>query len=197
MPCLVPHRGRETYHGAIITWKRFPYSGLFCEQNHRSTAKGKSVGVWNALKLEKINRKALRIVVNDYTLSYTDLLHTTKRCPLYVSRLKSMATEMFKSMTHNSPTFIENLFTMSDTPYDLRGGKSIIQPSVETTTFGLKSFRYEGAKLWNNLPSEMKCASSLKDFKVLVKQWTGPSCHCRSCVLCDIDQLWAALGYTC
>ena len=137
------------------------------------------------------------IVVNDYTLSYTDLLHTTKRCPLYVSRLKSMATEMFKSMTHNSPTFIENLFTMSDTPYDLRGGKSIIQPSVETTTFGLKSFRYEGAKLWNNLPSEMKCASSLKDFKVLVKQWTGPSCHCRSCVLCDIDQLWAALGYTC
>ena len=32
-----------------------------------------------------------------------------KRCPLYVSRLKSMATEMFKSMTHKSPTFIESL----------------------------------------------------------------------------------------
>ena len=87
------------------------------------------------------------------------------------------------------------LKTMSDTPYDLRGGKSIIQPSVETTTFGLKSFRYEGAKLWNNLPSQMKCASSPKDFKILVKQWTGPSCYCRSCVLCDIDQLWAALGH--
>ena len=100
-----------------------------------------------------------------------------------------MATEMFKFMTHNSPTFIENLFTLSDTPYDLRGGKSITQTSVETTTFGLKSFKYEGAKLWNNLPSQMKCASSLKDFKVLVKQWTGPSCHSRSCVLCDIDQL--------
>ena len=36
----------------------------------------------NALKLEKINRQALRIVVNDYTLSYTDLLITTSdvRC---------------------------------------------------------------------------------------------------------------------
>ena len=50
------------------------------------------------------------------------------------------------------------------------------------------------AKLWNNLPSQMECAASLNDFKVLVKQWTGPSCRCRSC---DIDQLWAALRYAC
>ena len=151
----------------------------------------------SVIKIEKINRKALRIVMNDYTLSYTDLLSTTKRCPLYVSRLKSMATEMFKSMTHNSPIFIENLFTVSDTSYDLRDGKTITQPPVETTTFGLKSFRYEGAKLWNNLPSQMKCASSLNDFKVLVKQWTGPTCRCGSCVLCDINQLWAALRCAC
>ena len=45
-------------------------------------------------------------------------------------------------MTHNSPIFIENLFTVSDTSYDLRGGKTIIQPPVETTTFGLKSFNH-------------------------------------------------------
>ena len=96
----------------------------------------------NSLEIEKINRKALRIVVNDYTLSYADIFSTTKLCPLHVSRLKSMATDMFKSMSHNCPTFIENFFTMPDTPYDLRGGKSMIQPSVETTTFGLKSFRY-------------------------------------------------------
>ena len=66
----------------------------------------------SVVRIDKINRKALRIVVNDYTLPYPDLLSTMKRCPLYVSRLKSMATEMFKSMTHNSPTFIENLFTV-------------------------------------------------------------------------------------
>ena len=130
--------------------------------------------------------------MNDYTLSYTDLFSTTKPCPLYVSRLKSMATEKFKSMTHNSPTFIKNLFTMSDTPYDLRGGKSIIQPSVETTTFCLKSFRYEGAKLWNNLPSQMKCASSLKYFKVLVKEWMVPPViadHMFYVILTNSEQL--------
>ena len=124
----------------------------------------------SVIKIEKINRKALRIVVNEYALSNTVLLSTMKRCPVYVSRLKSMATEMFKSMTHNSPIFVENLFTLSDTSYDLRGGKTII---VATTTFGLKSFRYAGAKLWNNLPSQMKCASCLNDFKGLMNQWTG------------------------
>ena len=102
--------------------------------------------------------------MNDYTMSYTDFFSTMKLCPLYVSRLKSMATEMFMSITHNSTIFIENLFTVSDTFYDLHGGKTIIHPPVETTTFGLKSFRYEGAKLWDNLPSQMKCASSLNDF---------------------------------
>ena len=151
----------------------------------------------SVIKIEKINRKALRMVVNDYTLSYTDVLSTMKRCPLYVTRLKSMATEMFMSMTHNSPIFIENLFTVTDTSYDLRGGKTIFQPPVETTTFGLKLFRYEGAKLWNNLPSQMKCASSLNDFTVLVKQRTGPTCRWGSSVLCDINQLWSALRYAC
>ena len=41
-----------------------------------------------------------------------------------------MATEMFKFMTHNSPIFIENLFTVSDTSYDLRGGKTTVKPLV-------------------------------------------------------------------
>ena len=49
----------------------------------------------SVIEIEKINRKALRIVVNDYTLSYTDLLSTMERCPMYVSRLKSMATEIY------------------------------------------------------------------------------------------------------
>ena len=67
--------------------------------------------------IEKINRKAMRIVVNDYTSSYADILSTMKRCPQYVSRLKSMATEMI----YNSPTFIENrftLFTLFDNSYE-------------------------------------------------------------------------------
>ena len=41
-----------------------------------------------------------------------------------------MVSEMFKSKTHNSPTFIENPFIVSHTSYYLRGSKNVIQPSI-------------------------------------------------------------------
>lgn len=143
----------------------------------------------NTIKIEKINKKALRIVMNDFSLSYVESLSSLKRCSLYLLRMKSMANEMYKCLNNISPEFLKNLFAVSEYPYELRGGKSLVQPVVDSTTFGLKSFRYEGAKLWNCLPSQIKSATSFCEFKTLMKQWTGPTCQCRSCVLCDIGCL--------
>ena len=55
------------------------------------------------------------------------------------------------------------------------------QPLVRTVTYGIKSLRYFGAKLWNNLPADLKSACSLADFKEILKTWTGPTCACEVC----------------
>ena len=36
---------------------------------------------------------------------------------------------------------------------------------INTTKYGLKSLRYEGANLWNKLPNEYRKADSYKLFK--------------------------------
>ena len=57
------------------------------------------------------------------------------------------------------------------TPNDL------IVPRVNQTTYGSRSIRSEGARLWNHLPEHIKSAENLNIFKNLIKNWTGPSCR--------------------
>ena len=47
------------------------------------------------------------------------------------------------------------------------------QPKVNTTYSGLNTFTYQAAKIWNSLPSHLKEASSLFDFKQRIWKWPG------------------------
>ena len=43
------------------------------------------------------------------------------------------------------------------------------------------SFRYAGAKLWNELPDHFRKDMSLDQFNNLIDTWSGSSCHCFAC----------------
>ena len=137
-------------------------------------------------KLEKVHKQALRVVLNDYTSSYSDLLTKMARPTLYVTRLKAIATEAYKSYANENPAYINAMLNPSITPYNLRGGSRAEQPKVNTTSCRLNTFSYQAAKLWNNLPSFIKEATSVTEFKSLLSKWPGPKCQCGYCVLCRI-----------
>ena len=63
----------------------------------------------------------------------------------------------------------------------LRNKFTLVIPRVNTTTFGQRSLRFYGAKLWNELPNSYKDNMSLKDFKNLLNSWDGPQCRCAFC----------------
>ena len=54
-------------------------------------------------------------------------------------------------------------------------------PSVRTTRYGLKSFRYAAAKLWNELPNHFRTQTSFNQFKNLINSWNGNSCRRNAC----------------
>ena len=143
----------------------------------------------NTLKMEKIQRRALRIVMNNYTCSYNDLLLEAKIPSLHVSRIKTIAIETFKCINKLNPGFLHDLFTINETGYDLRDGQKIQPPKVKTTSFGLNSFRFEAARIWNLIPSEIKLTDSLPAFINGITKWQGPQCACGNCVLCKIGLL--------
>ena len=49
--------------------------------------------------------------------------------------------------------------------YDFRHSYKLYQPITRTTTYGLRSILYTGAKLWNDLSPVLSDETDLSDFK--------------------------------
>ena len=96
--------------------------------------------------LERVNKKALRVVLNDYVSTYRDLLDKVSKPTLYVARLKAIAIEAYKCYVNENPQYINAMFDSVDKPYNLRKGPLAEQPKVNTTSSGLNTFTYQAPK---------------------------------------------------
>ncbi len=52
-------------------------------------------------------------------------------------------------------------------------------------TYGLNTFNYYGAHIWNIMPNDLKKCTSINSVKEMIKKWEAPKCQCSMCdVLC-------------
>ena len=128
-------------------------------------------GKTNNAKLEKIQERSLRILCKDYTSSYEELLRNTGLSTLLLNRLKCLLLETFKTIRHINAECLHGIFKTHVVPYELRT-KNLVQPKRKSTTYGLRSFLYLGARLWNNLVKDYPflCEIDYVDFKEFVEQ---------------------------
>ena len=133
-------------------------------------------------KIGKIQERALRYVYNDFKSSYLDLLHRADKPFLYIQRIKHMMLFVYKCNNNVGPTYLHNMFKPKDNIYKLRNKYVLEQPLFNTVTYGKRSLKYEGSKLWNTLDNDVK--NSLNSFKMYIKQWQGFSCKCSYCTYC-------------
>ena len=132
-------------------------------------------------KIKKIQQRALRFVLKDYTSEYDILLRKAEVVSIRVMTIKYIAIEIYKILNDKSPVYLKEIVQKKDIPYSLRDPDKLVQPRVNSTAYGIKSLRYYGAKLWNSMPIYIKEACSLQEFKLLIKQWSGPECQCAIC----------------
>ena len=144
-------------------------------------------------KLENIQKRALRFVLNDYQSGYTDLLHNAKVPGIKIMVLRYLAIEVFKCDKEISPVYLNAMFIRKECPYALRDNSILVRPKVNLTQYGLKSFKSYGAKIWNNLPTSFKANISLDEFKTIIKSWDGPKCKCSVCDLFTLFILYIIL----
>ena len=132
-------------------------------------------------KIEKVQERALRFVNIDFTSSRQDLLFSTSTAPLHVRRMKQMATEVFKIVNDMSSKYIKDLITIHNSSYNFRRENKASIPQVKSTRYGLRSFRYEAARIWNCFPNDLRKAESFPQFRRLLHAWDGIICKCPSC----------------
>ena len=141
----------------------------------------------NMTKMEKLNKRALQIIFNDYTSSYEELLVNAKRPYLYLSRIHALV--IFKSIHSINPAFLHDVFIPRTSVYEMRNQLQLVQPSVHTEKYGIQSFRYQGSKIWNSLPDDIKYVESFDDFKRRIKTWDFELCICNYCAICKLQYL--------
>ena len=82
-------------------------------------------------------------------------------------RAKSKAVQMYKVLNDLAPISLVNLFMRKSdiTDHELRGSSTSLQMPLPRTEIMKKSFSYDGAKLWNSLPVDLRDSDSLEIFK--------------------------------
>ena len=134
-------------------------------------------------KINHVHERALRIVYNDYTTSFKDLLIKDKTVSIHHRNIQYVATEMYKVVNNISPSIIQEIFEKytGEGP-STRLGSAFIRPKVNTVYMGENSLRNFGPLVWNNmLPENFKTCSTLIEFKKAIKRWVPENCPCRLC----------------
>ena len=64
----------------------------------------------NTAKIEKIQERALRLVLDDHISDYRTLLGKAAIDPLKTKRIKTLATEIYKTIYSINPNYIKEIF---------------------------------------------------------------------------------------
>ncbi len=87
------------------------------------------------------------MVLEDYESSYEELLSTCGMSTLEIQRARTLAVEVYKSIHQMTAIYIQEMFNIKVTPYDLRDLCRTVMSKDKTTTHGLKSFTYKGNRI--------------------------------------------------
>ena len=129
-------------------------------------------------RINKIHERGLRMVYDDYTSSFDELLKADGSVTVHHRNIQLVAVEMFKVKNGFCPEIMKDLFQLRQ---DSNGTSKFIIPSVNNEYMGKLSLRYFGPVVWETmLPNVYKEINNLAKFKDDIKAWV-PDCNCRLC----------------
>ncbi len=103
-------------------------------------------------KIESVQERALCYVFNDFNNTYSNLLNTASKSTLYLARLYILAIEIFKTLNDISPLYMKDVFIQKEVIYGLRDVNLLVQLNFKTVSYSHNTIKYQGSKLWNNVP---------------------------------------------
>ena len=120
-------------------------------------------------KLQRLQNRAARVITGaKYDIRSVDVLDGLHWDTLQTRRAKVKGILMYKILNEQSAPYLrDNVIKLKDTnkKYNLRNLETNLALPKPKTNFLKRSFKYDGAMLWNNLPNEAKMATSLYQFK--------------------------------
>ena len=107
-------------------------------------------------QINRIHERALRIVHNDNTTSFEQLLILSGSIKIHHRNLQLLAIEIYKALNNLSSPLMSDLFRSKDVRYSFRKGEVLTSYNVKTKSYGVDSISYLAPNIWDILPFEIK-----------------------------------------
>ena len=122
-------------------------------------------------KVESLQKRALRFLYDNYDSSYESILKIAGKSTMNANRLRSLCIEIFKTLNNINPAFMNEIFELRKTNRAVRNQYklNLEVPIINQVTFGAKSIRYLGPKIWNSLPFHIKSSENYTTFRKVIK----------------------------
>ncbi len=108
---------------------------------------------------------------------------------MYIQRQRAILLEVCKLQLNIGPTCLQTLFQRVAHSYDMRINGKLLQPKCYTSTYAIKSFRYGGAKVWNEVCDILKDCKTIAEFKAALAKWERVKCRCSNCISSVLREL--------
>ena len=132
-------------------------------------------------KINCLHERALRLVYNDYKLTFNELLEKDGSFTVHHYNIQTLCIELYKVFNNLAESIFSDLFIRNNSSYNTRLKSDFVIPQINTVLKGSNSIRYYGPVIWNLIPNEIKYVDSLEIFKNKIRMWKPINCPCRVC----------------
>ena len=134
------------------------------------------------IKINHIRERALRIVYDEYSSSFEDLLTKDKSVTIHQRNLQQLVIDIFQVKIGIAPIIMDQIFTFVESnTCNLRSGIHLNRVNIHATQYDVESIGNLETKIWNLVPVHIKHLKTLSTFKNQIKKWIPKDCKCRLC----------------
>ena len=119
--------------------------------------------------IEKIQRRALAVVYQNYNSNLYQLLALSKMASFHINFIIKILEEIYKTLHKQNPPFLSQLFTVKTSRFQLRRGEQLALPPTNTVKFGMHSLSFVGSLIWDRLPKDVKSSATFSIFRGKLK----------------------------
>ena len=131
-------------------------------------------------RINKIHERSLRIVFNDNTSSFRDLLVKDNSVTIHERNIQNLAIELYKIVNGFSPDIMSIVFPVKENIKYCSKNKFLTR-NVRTVNYGTETLAHLGPKIWAIVPDDIKDEKSVNAFKTRIKNWRPLTCPCKLC----------------
>ena len=131
-------------------------------------------------RINKIHERSLRIVYDDNTSSFDELLKKDKSFSIHERNIHTLAIELYKVANNISPKIMSLIFPLKET-INYHSRNAFVTRNVHTVRYSTETLSHLGPNIWSIIPKNIRELKSLKQFKINIKLWKPDKCPCRLC----------------